>query len=264
MYTLSEIWIYPIKSLGGIRLNEATVEERGLRYDRRWMVVDEEGRFLTQRTVHAMALMEVAPAPDGFLVTHRSFPEDRLTVPFEPVDKELVTVRVWDDTVEASTVSKAADQQLSRWLGREVKLVMMPEWSARRVDPDYAQQGETVSFADGYPLLVIGQASLDDLNSRLESPLSMRRFRPNLVVLHSPPYAEDSWTNIRIGSATFRGVKPCARCVLTTLDPDTGTPGPEPLRTLATYRKRNNKIYFGMNLLARAGHLAVGDQIELL
>lgn len=264
MYTLSEIWIYPIKSLGGIRLTQATVQERGLQYDRRWMIVDANGQFITQRTVHQMALIEVEKSPNGFAITHRSTPENKLFFPLKPIVNEPIKVRVWDDEVEAVTVSHEADLQLSTWLGQPVRLVMMPDWSNRPVDPDYAQEGENVSFADGYPLLIIGQASLDDLNTRLEQPVTMHRFRPNLVVEGSAPYAEDGWRNLRIGQATFKGVKPCSRCVLITIDPATGEKGVEPLKTLATYRKRNNKIYFGQNLLAHPGQISLGDTVESL
>ena len=263
MYTLSEIWIYPIKSLGGIPLTESHVQERGLQYDRRWMIVDPEGRFITQRNVHQMVLIDVAFSESGFRVTHREFPGEDLLVPFESGSQETIHVQIWDDEVEAVTVSKATDRQLSRWLGREVRLVRMPDWTSRPVDPNYTQNGENVSFADGYPVLLIGQSSLDELNTRLESPVSMRRFRPNLVVTGSAAYEEDTWHELSIGTCSFRGVKPCARCNVPTLDPATGMAGTEPIKTLSTYRKRNNKVLFGMNLLARPGKIAVGDRVNL-
>lgn len=259
---LSEIWIYPIKSLGGISLTEATVEERGLQFDRRWMLVEAGGKFITQRKVHEMALIDVALEKGGLEITHRSFPDDPLFISFEPDTKEPIMVQVWDDQVEALTVSDEADRWFSKYLGRIVRLVQMPEYTKRLVDPRYAPQGEVVSFADGYPLLVISQSSLDDLNARLPEPVSMRRFRPNLVITGTPPYAEDTLTDLQIGSATFKAVKPCARCVLTTLDPASGHTGPEPLKTLSTYRNKHGKILFGMNLLARPGRIAVGDCVE--
>lgn len=264
MYTLSEIWIYPIKSLGGIRLTEVMAQERGLQYDRRWMIVNNEGYFLTQRTMHQMALIEVEKEINGFKVRHRTFPGNEFIVPFQPISREPITVKVWEDEVEAVTVSDEADTLLSEWLGQPVRLVMMPDWASRPVDPDYALNGENVSFADGYPVLVIGQSSLDDLNEKLDQPVTMQRFRPNLVIEGSEPYAEDNWRELRIGKTMFRGVKPCSRCVLTTLDPLTGKKGEEPLKTLATYRKRNNKIYFGQNLLAQPGLISLGDTVEIL
>lgn len=260
---LSEIWIYPIKSLGGISLTEATVQERGLQYDRRWMLVDAGGKFITQRKVHEMALIDVALVKGGLQVTHRSYPAHPLFISFEPITKEPILVQVWEDVVAAVTVSDEADCWFSRYLAQTVRLVKMPEETMRLVDPRFAQNGETVSFADGYPLLVIGQASLDELNTRLPEPVSMRRFRPSVVVTGTLPFAEDAWKNITIGSASFKGVKPCARCVLTTIDPATGQTGHEPLKTLATYRKQRGKVLFGMNLLAQPGRIAVGDRVEI-
>ncbi len=259
---LSEIWIYPIKSLGGISVREAIVEERGLQYDRRWMLVEAGGKFITQRKVHEMALIDVALGENGLQVIHRSFADDPLFIPFEPITKEPIQVQVWEDEVAAMTVSDEADCWFSKYLHRAVRLVKMPEETTRLVDPHYAPNGEAVSFADGYPLLVIGQASLDELNTRLPEPVSMRRFRPSVVVTGTPPFAEDAWENIKIGSAHFAAVKPCARCVLITIDPATGQTSPEPLKTLGTYRKANGKVLFGMNLLARPGRIAVGDRVE--
>lgn len=261
--TLSEIWIYPIKSLGGIKLSEALVAERGLQYDRRWMLVDAGGKFITQRKEHGMALIDVALTEAGLRVNHRSIPQDSLFIPFEPLTPFPIQVQVWDDVVDAVTVSEEADRWFSRYLDRTVRLVKMPEETTRLVDSQYAKNGEAVSFADDYPLLLIGQASLDALNGRLPEPVSMRRFRPNLVIEGTLPYAEDTWDFIKIGSAGFRAVKPCARCVLTTIDPDTAQTGAEPLKTLSTYRKQNGKILFGMNLLAQPGRITVGDRLEI-
>ncbi len=200
---------------------------------------------------------------NGFLVRHRSFPTEELLIPFEPESDTVLLAQVWDDEVEAVAVSEKADRLLSKWLNREVKLVMMPDWASRPVDPNYTQNGENVSFADGYPVLLIGQASLDDLNARLQVPVSMIRFRPNLVVRGADAYAEDSWKDITIGSTNFKGVKPCGRCVLTTIDPSTGQAGTEPLKTLATYRKQNNKVLFGMNLLAQPGRISAGESVVI-
>lgn len=263
MYTLTEIWIYPIKSLGGIQITETIVQERGLQHDRRWMVVDQEGKFLTQRTAHQMAFIDVALSDNGFRVRHRSYPGEELIVPFMSETREAMWVQVWEDAVEAIRVSVQADKLLSKWLNRDVILVQMPDWASRPVDPDYATNGEKVSFADGYPVLLIGQSSLDDLNSRLQAPVSMARFRPNLVVTGTQPYTEDTWKEIQIGDTSFKGVKPCGRCILTTIDPLTGQTGTEPLKTLSTYRKQNNKVVFGMNLLSRPGSISVGDRVIL-
>jgi len=164
---LSEIWIYPVKSLSGIRLTEAKVEEKGLQYDRRWMIVDQNGRFLTQREHSIMAMLKVAVFENGLSISSRLEEEKSILVPFEPVTKNPVSVVIWDDEVEAVTVSDEADQWLSEQLNLQVKLVMMPESTQRKADPRYAKNEENVSFADGFPYLLISQASLDHLNERL-------------------------------------------------------------------------------------------------
>lgn len=261
---LSEIWIYPVKSLAGIRLTEARVLEKGLQYDRRWMIVDQFGRFLTQREFPAMALLEVVVQENALLISNKLKPEENIAVPFQPVSAEAISVTVWDDEVGAVTVSHAVDAWLSEQLEMEVKMVVMPETSERKADPRYAKNNENVSFADGFPFLLISQASLDDLNRRMEEPILMNRFRPNFVITGTKPFAEDQWKSIQIGALTFDIVKPCARCVLTTINPETAEKGKEPLKTLATYRKVNNKILFGQNVVAKQhGLVRQGDQILL-
>ena len=263
--TLSEIWIYPVKSLGGIRLTEADVEERGLKYDRRWMIVDQDGLLVTQRQVNKMALIDVAIVENGLLISVRNDSEDEIFVPFEPITNQELLVKVWDDEVKALTVSNEADQWLSKQLEKEVRLVVMPLSTERKADPKYAKNDENVSFADGFPFLIISQASLDHLNSKLAEPIEMKRFRPNFVVTDTEPHEEDNWNNIQIGNIQFEIVKPCARCILTTIDPETSQKGPEPLKTLATYRKINNKILFGQNVVAKDyGTLREGDALKAL
>ncbi len=263
--TLSEIWVYPVKSLGGIRLTKALTEERGLQYDRRWMIIDEENVFITQRAHLKMALIDVALLDDGLKIFLRADPADFVLVPYEPVTALPVTVQVWDDATEALTVSDEADAWLSRQLDMKLRLVAMPDSTERKADPRYARHNENVSFADGFPYLVISQASLDDLNGRLAEPIEMRRFRPNFVISGTEPFAEDQWKHITIGDLRFEVVKPCARCVLTTINPETAEKGAEPLKTLATYRRNGNKILFGQNVTVRDfGELKVGDRITVL
>lgn len=263
--TLSEIWVYPVKSLGGIRLTKAITEERGLQYDRRWMIIDQENVFITQRAHLKMALIDVALLEEGLKIFLRADPDDFVLVPYEPVTALPVTVQVWDDTAEALTVSDEADAWLSRQLDLNLRLVVMPDSTERKADPRYAQHNENVSFADGFPYLVISQASLDDLNGRLAEPIEMRRFRPNFVITGTEAFAEDQWKHITIGKLRFEVVKPCARCVLTTINPETAEKGAEPLKTLATYRRNGNKILFGQNVTARdAGEIKVGDRLTVL
>jgi uncharacterized protein len=260
---LTEIWIYPIKSLGGIRLQKARVLEKGLEFDRRWMLVDGEGKFLTQRVHASMALFKLTLDEQHVLVKHAS-KNSSCRVDLRPsVTDVQEQVFIWDDTVRAVEVSKEVSNWFSEMLGIPCKLVYFPEENERAVDRQFATH-EQVSLADGYPYLIVGQASLNDLNHRMEMPLPMNRFRPNFVFSGGHPYEEDEWKEFTIGSNRFVGVKPCARCVLTTVNQETAEKGVEPLKTLATYRKRDNKIYFGQNVLA-IDHTFVseGEVIEL-
>jgi hypothetical protein len=262
--TLSQIFIYPIKSLGGIPLTEAQVEERGLQYDRRWMLTDLEGQLLTQRAIPQMALLDVEVGAQSLRVTHRRQPIPPLDIPLTSPLSSLVRVTVWDDTFDAAPVSQEADQWFSKVLGTPSRLVYLPDHSVRRVDEKYVPESLNVSFADGYPLLIIGQGSLDELNARLTEALPMNRFRPNLIFVGGAPHEEDTWQDFQVGSISFRGVKPCARCVMTTIDQQTAEKGAEPLKTLATYRRSGHKILFGQNLIAlSAGKIRVGDKIEV-
>lgn len=265
MYTLSEINIYPIKSLGGIQVQEAEVQERGLAHDRRWMLVDPAGKFLTQRQHAQMALLQVSLQPDGLLISHKEGIRQPLLVPFAPQLNTEVQVTIWDDTCTALEVSEEANNWFTDALQMEARLVYMPDNTTRRVDEQYALDEEIVSFADGYPFLLIGQSSLDDLNSRLPEAIPMNRFRPNFVVTGGEPFEEDTWNNFTIGSIDFRAAKPCARCVVTTIDQATAEKSAEPLRTLSGYRLINNKVMFGQNLVhTHHGLLRVGDQVEVL
>ncbi|WP_205502981.1 MOSC domain-containing protein [Rufibacter psychrotolerans] len=262
---LSEIYIYPIKSLGGISLTSAEVEERGLRYDRRWMLIDESGVFLTQRKLAEMALLQVALTPEGLLVTHKTKDLAPLVVPYETHSTRSTLVTVWEDICFAYLVSNEANAWFSQALGIPCRLVYMPDNSIRLIDPNYAKHNEKVSFADGYPFLVIGQESLNDLNGRLEQPVPMNRFRPTFVFTGGTPYAEEKWKTFKIGDVLFYGAKPCGRCNVTTIDQSTAQAGQEPLKTLATYRTQGNKVIFGMNLIGLStGTVSVGDSITVM
>ncbi|MBL7872196.1 MAG: MOSC domain-containing protein [Cyclobacteriaceae bacterium] len=261
--TLTEIWIYPIKSLAGIRVQQATVKQKGLEHDRRFMLVDEGGRFFTQREHPHMALFSVSIANDQMTIESKTSKRN-LTIELKPNGGKPLSVQIWDDKVDAREV----DPVYSNWFSQELKitckLIYFPESNLRDVDPRYAGANEQVSLADGYPCLIIGQSSLDDLNNRLEVPIPMKRFRPNFVFAGGAPFEEDDWKNFKIGKNRFAAVKLCARCVLTTVDPDTGIKGKEPLVTLATFRKKENKILFGQNLLPiDYDEVREGDEIEL-
>lgn len=263
-FIVSEITIYPIKSLGGISLQEALVEERGLQYDRRWVLADENNVFITQRQNEQMALIDVTMSEDGLRVNHRFKRVALLKIPFVPQTNEEQEITIWDDVVRGIRVSDEADAWFSAVLGKKCSLFYQPDDSIRLTDPKYSiTKEEHTSFSDGYPILVIGQESLDELNAKLEEPVSMKRFRPNLVFTGGEAHVEDTWKYFTIGEAKMVGVKPCARCVLTTINPETAEKGKEPLRTLTKYRNMNNKILFGQNLLVvETGKISVGDEIE--
>lgn len=263
MPELSAIWIYPVKAAAGVALTEARVEARGLAGDRRWMIVDPNGRFLTQREHPRLALLKAHAA--GGALRLEAPAHGALDVPVPPPDGAAETVQVWRDTVEATPAGAEADAWLSAFVGAACRLVYMPDASTRPVDPAYGRPGDHVSFADGYPVLLAAEASLADLNGRLDAPVPMNRFRPNLVVRGSEPFAEDTWRRIRIGDVAFRVVKPCARCTVPTVDQATGVAGKEPLRTLSRYRKKDGKVYFAQNLIAeQPGTLRSGDAVEVL
>jgi uncharacterized protein YcbX len=268
--TLTGLFIYPVKSLGGISLPAAELTPQGLRHDRRWLIVDANNRFLTQREHAEMALLAVEAAYNGFLLRHRQRPDLLpLYIPFEATPEKTLFVTIWDDMVFAWRGAKEADTWLSEALGRECKLVYMSDMVRREVEPDKPElnpAGTVVSFADGYPYLLASEESLAKLNEQLAEPVPMDRFRPNFVVSGVEPDAEMAWTDFRIGDYSFRSVRGCGRCPVTTIDQATAQKNPagEPLRTLATYRKQGNKVMFGQNVTGPlSGRVQLGDSVVL-
>lgn len=241
--------------------------EKGLLHDRRWMLVDENNIFMTQRVYPNMALFRLAIDHDRMSITKKNalnnHPSISVNIDIPPMG-EVIQSKVFDDAVTVIEV----DEKISLWfteqLGIRCKLVSFPEKNARPVDPRFKVNDEHVSLADAYPFLIIGQSSLDDLNARMKESLPMNRFRPNFVFTGGDPFEEDAWRNFSIGKNRFIGVKPCARCAVPTINQDTGEKGKEPSATLATYRNRDNKTYFGQNLLALDHEeVSVGDKITL-
>jgi len=264
MLTLSEINIYPIKSLAGISLQTSEVEDRGLKYDRRWVLVNETNKFFTQRDFPEMALIKVEIEKDGLKLQHKRRNIVSLKVPFDFDHSKKDKVVIWDDTVEGEFYNNQIDGWFSEIFSIKCHLVKMPESTKRIVDETYAKN-KTVSFADGYPFMIIGQASVGDLNSRMEKPLPINRFRTNFVFAGGKPFEEDRWKKFKIGEVIFEAVKPCARCVITTTNQETAERANEPLHTLSKFRKIDNKVMFGMNLICEStGKISVGDKIELL
>jgi len=260
---LGEINVYPIKSAKGISVQSALVERRGIQFDRRWMVVDSSGVFLSQRGFPKLALISTHLGSD---VLHVNAPGmNTLTLSLQPGDANPIRVRVWDDAVDAISAGDEAEKWISKYLNMPSRLVFMPENSIRHVEPESAIHKDIVSFADGFPLLLISQHSLDDLNGRLVNPVPMNRFRPNVVVNDSSAFAEDRWKKIRIGTILFYIVKPCSRCIITTVDQETGIQGKEPLATLSQYRKVDGNVLFGQNIIPESiGTINVGDRIEII
>ena len=266
---LSKINVYPIKSLGGVSLTHSIVEKRGLQFDRRWMLIDETGKFLTQREFPKMATINVEILPNDLRVLNSS---SEKIIPFEPLIKNTISVKIWSSRFRASVYGADINEYFSGELGTKCRLVLMPPEATRKVSYFYAvHNDDAVSFADAYPFLLTGENSLADLNEKLENPVPMNRFRPNFVISGSDAFAEDSWKQIKIGAAVFHVVKPCARCVITTIDQETGTKqGVEPLKTLSNYRipKRSvkKKILFGQYLIAEnvGAEIRAGDLIEIL
>jgi len=264
-YTLAEINIYPVKSLGGISLQNSEVSDRGLKHDRRWLIIKEEEKFITQRTHPQLALIKTKISGNKLILGHKTKDISPLVIPIHHESVETVLVTIWQDLVEARIVGKYADEWLSEALEIKCRLVYMPDETQRFVNRLYAADSEIVGFADAYPFMMIGQSSLNDLNSRLKEKLPMNRFRPNFVFSGGKPFDEDKWKKIRIGEVVFNLVKPCSRCVVTTVNQDSAEKNEEPLKTLSAYRSINNKIYFGQNLLHEGtGILKIGDEIEIL
>lgn len=259
---LSGLTVYPVKSCAGINVSTWEVDTFGLRYDRRWMVVTPRGHFLTQRELPALALVKATIQPPHLRITAPGAGE--LITPLAPLGGRPLATQVWDDPMRVVAPDHLADQWFSDYLGHEVVLAYMPEDVVREVDRSVAPEGGRTGFADAFPFLLIGEASLADLNARLERPLPMNRFRPNLVVRGCLSFAEDGWRKIRVAGIPMQVVKPCARCVVTTTDQESLARGHEPLRTLAMYRRVDNKVMFGQNVMHYGtGTLMVGDSVEI-
>ena len=255
MLQLTQINIYPVKSLDGYSPTAAIVEKRGLQHDRRWMLTDTEGVFMTQRTNGKMALLQATVEDNVLIIREKQNHNNSIEIYIDAVltksngEVNSINVQIWDDTVKAIRVSEEADTWLSSFLGKKCHLVTMPDTTDRRVDEAYNTGKDVVSFADGYPFLIIGEASMQELNTRLDTPLSIRRFRANFIFSGGEPFQEDDFKAFKIGDIDFIGVKNCARCVLITRDPDTGEKGKEPLQTLSTYRQQGIKTLFGQNVI---------------
>ncbi len=276
---VTNIHSYPIKSLSAVDSKQAIIMERGLQNDRRYMIVDSNGDFLTQRELSILATLTVKPVENGFEVERGENKKIHIAAEFSKVEK--VSVRVWNSKCAALVGNEGVNSWFSDILGRQCRIVQMPTETRRPINPLFNIDDDIVSFADGYPILLTSKSSIDDLNGKMESPIPMSRFRPNIVVSGFEAFAEDKWKRIRIGKTIFRITKPCARCIITTIDQKTGNvTGKEPLKTLATYRKAKqvypgqfsnlglgeNDVLFGQNLVAEnyGETINVGDSVRLI
>jgi len=266
---LSAINLFPLKSGAPLPQQQATVEPRGLAGDRRWMVVDAGGKFVTGRELSRLTLVRATPDGNALQLAAPGMPALHVAAP-GPRGARIDTA-VWGADVTPLLADAAAHAWLSTFLGADLRLVHMDDACTRRLkakyDGRYGRDEDVVSFADGFPLLLISQAALDALNAKLAQPVPMLRFRPNLVIAGSAPHAEDGWRCIRIGGIEFEVAKPCTRCVFTTVDFERGErdPAGEPLRTLTTYRRTPDGVTFGQNLIPRGGGtLRIGDAVEVL
>ncbi|MGZ5009510.1 MAG: MOSC domain-containing protein [Methylobacter sp.] len=259
---LSGIFIYPVKSLAGISANSWPVTGKGFQHDRKWMIIDNDRQFLSQRKLPKMALIKTALTNKNLILSAPGM--ENLSLPIEPVDGHIINSIIWHDQCDARSVSTEADQWLSDFLKQDCRLVYQPDEVIRPVDPDYAKSTDKVAFSDGFPFLIISENSLTALNHDMQLNLPMARFRPNLVISGCPAYAEDSWRKITIDSIDFRLPKPCSRCAIPTIDPETAQTGKEPLTTLNRTRKWQNQVYFGQNALHdQCGQLTVGDSVHI-
>lgn len=261
MITVRSLHIYPVKSCRGIDVDTAEVTATGLKHDRRWMVVGADGTFLSQRKHPELARVTTRIAGGCLIIGVAGRPPLEIFIAESSDDHRLVTV--WSDTCEAIGESRESAEWFSSLLGFPCELVRQPETGIRQVDRNYADPGDRVAFADGFPFLLISQASVDELNRRLTDPVPADRFRANIIADGCGAHAEDDWSSFTIGEIEFRVAKPCSRCVVITTDQDHGTRSAEPLRTLATYRTENRKVLFGQNLVHRGtGVLRVGEEIH--
>lgn len=263
---ISQLAIYPVKSMRQIPLKKSEIDMGGLKHDRRWMVVDANGVMLTQRQLARLCLIQpelINPEIDCSLLLHApDMPDIKVSVPDGAAKRK---VKVWLDEVSACDGGDDIAQWLSRFLNVPCRLVYFPDNEIRIVDQTYARPEDRTAFSDGFPILLTTQASLDDLNSRMNEIIPMARFRPNIVVSGCQAFAEDHWKMLKVGDIFLRVVKPCSRCIIPSIDIASAERGGEPIKTLITYRKRDNTIIFGQNVIADGdGVIETGMPVEVI
>jgi uncharacterized protein YcbX len=262
---ISQLYIYPIKSLAGIAVSKTKVTDRGLEYDRRWVLVDEQNYHVTQREMPELGSYATEITAFGIKVINNKTQESIL-VPFQPLKEEIESIKVWEDVIDAQEVSENISVWFSESLGKKVRLMFQSNESKREVESKYQiKGGEILSTADGYPILLISEESLNDLNSKLKEPVEMLRFRPNIVIKGVEAFGEDKMEKVGIGEAEIIGVKNCGRCIMVNNPLDGKIATKEPLKTLSEYRKEGNNVLFGRNfLIAKQGEITTGIKLNLL
>lgn len=248
--------------MAGIAIEEAELCSTGFKNDRRWMLVDSNNKFVSQRELPLLCLFKTKISPKNISITYLN---NELTIPCELQNGIYQKVTIWEDEVDSIVAPNFINEWFSLQTKTELKLVYMPDTASRLVENKFAPKNQLVSFADGYPLLLIGQASIDFLESKSKQSIDVNRFRPNIVIKGEKAHEEDSWKEIQIQNIKFNVVKPCARCVITTINQTNAKVSTEPLKTLSTYRKKDNKILFGQNLIGpSSGIISVGDLITVV
>lgn len=262
---LTKIIIYPIKSLGGVELQESELDHFGLKYDRRWMLITDNGKALTQRENHSLSQFIVALNNDTVIVRHKEDELFEAKIPLTLNEGISTNVTIWNDTCNAFEAEESINTLFSKKIGESVKLVYLPDLNGRTIDTKYAKNGEKTSFTDGFQILILGEESINFLNSKLEEKITYHRFRPNLIFSGGQPNCEDNFRDFTIGNSHFKGLKQCSRCVITTINPANSKTGKEPLKTLNTYRLINQKVMFGMNVIhIKGSKIRVGEGITQL
>lgn len=259
--TVDSIFIYPVKSLGGIELQESVVTPMGLEFDRWWMLVDENGKFLTQRQIHKLCLFKLSKAQNGFEV---DFKGEKLLIPFFEKTDETTEVEIWNDKVQASLMGNEYDQWFSKHTGINCRLVRINENTQRKTDTDFAKNNEIIAFSDAFEALVLSVESLENLNNKLKTSVPLNRFRPNIVIKGGKTHEEDEINNFKTGDSEFSLVKPCSRCIVPSIDQNTSETNDEIIKVLKKYRLFNGKVMFGQNAIVRkAGKISKGSEIEI-
>lgn len=259
---IHSLYVYPIKSCQGIRVETAELVDTGFKYDRHWMLIDKQGRFLSQRQCADMARIKTHLGPETLSVSSDEC--NFLSIPIDSDNGKRTTVQIWSDTCEAAGVSAQVSEWFSDFLHTECDLVFLPHEIKRSIDKDYAQPGQSVGFADGFPLLILSLASIDMLNNQLQEKVDVDRFRANIVIDGCEAHAEDQWTQISVNDIDINLVKACSRCVIPSIHQQTAQKHPDLLKTLASYRRQDGKVYVGQNAIHQTnGNISVGQTITI-